>query len=106
MAKVVWTDCSISDLDSIGEFISRDSLKYAEITVTEIFEAVDILEIYPESGSIVPEFDNPNIRQLIIGNYRIVYYIVDNHRIDVLTVHNCARLITNNEYFIKNNIDF
>jgi hypothetical protein len=43
MAKLVWTDCSISDLDSIGEFISRDSLKYAEITVTEIFEAVDIL---------------------------------------------------------------
>jgi len=101
MVKVVWTDSAILDLDSIGEYIAKDSIRYAEITVTELFESVDILESFPKSGSIVPEFNNKNIRQLIRGNYRIVYLIVDEFRIDVLTVHNCARLISNTENFKK-----
>jgi toxin ParE1/3/4 len=101
MVKVVWTDSAILDLDAIGEYIAKDSIRYAEITVSELFESVDILEGFPKSGSIVPEFNNKNIRQIIRGNYRIVYLIVDEFRIDVLTVHNCARLISNTEHFKK-----
>lgn len=44
---------------------------------------------------MVPEFDDDSIRELIQGNYRIVYQIIDENRIDILTVHNCARLIEN-----------
>ena len=101
MVKVVWTDSAISDLDAIGEYIAKDSIRYAEITVSELFEAVDILEEFPKSGSIVPEFNNQKIRQLVRGNYRIVYLIVDEFRIDILTVHNCARLISNTKPFNK-----
>jgi hypothetical protein len=60
-----------------------------------LFESVDVLEEFPFSGSIVPEFNNEKIRQLIRGNYRIVYFIFDVTRIDIITIHNCARLITN-----------
>lgn len=48
---------------------------------------------------MVPEFENDRIRELIRGNYRIVFHIVDDFRIDVVTVHNCARLIDNTYYF-------
>lgn len=99
MVKVVWTDSAILDLDAIGEYIAKDSIRYAEITVTELFESVDILEEFPQSGSIVPEFNNQKIRQLVRGNYRIVYLIFDEFRIDILTVNNCARLISNNQHF-------
>lgn len=95
MVKVVWTNSAILDLDAIGEYIAKDSIRYAEIMVTELFESVDILEGFPKSGSIVSEFNNQKIRQLVMGNYRIVYLIVDEFRIDILTVHNCARLISN-----------
>jgi plasmid stabilization system protein ParE len=95
VVKVVWTDNAIFDLDSIGNFISKDSVRYAEITVLELFESVDVLEDYPKCGSILPEFNNPELRQLIRGNYRIVYLIKDEFRIDILTVHNCSRLISN-----------
>ena len=102
MVKVKWTNSAIEDLNDIGEFIAKDSIKYAEITVNHLFEAVDILEKHPYSGIIVPEFDNDLIRQIIRGNYRIVYKVIDDYRIDILTVHNCARLISNSKPFTKN----
>ena len=95
MAKVIWTDSSIQDLNDIGEYIAKDSIKYAEITVLKLFESVDILEHHPKSGIIVHEFNDENIRQIVRGNYRIIYHIIDDLRIDILTVHNCARLISN-----------
>ena len=101
MVKVIWTDSAILDLDDIGEYIAKDSVRYAEITVSELFESVDILESHPRTGIVVPEFDNEFIRQLIRGNYRIVYQIIDNQRIEILTVHNTARLISNTRTFKK-----
>ena len=44
---------------------------------------------------MVPEFEKEEIRELIQGSFRIVYQIIDGTRIDILTVHNCARLISN-----------
>jgi toxin ParE1/3/4 len=41
---------------------------------------------------MVPEFEENNIRELIRGNYRIVYKIIHDYRIDILTVNNCQRL--------------
>jgi len=99
MVKIVWTDSAILDLEAIGEYIAKDSIRYAEITISQLFEAVDILENYPKSGVIVPEFNNKKIRQLIRGSYRIVYLIVDDFRVDILTVHNCARLLSNTKPF-------
>ncbi len=71
MVKVIWTDSAIEDLDDIGEYIAKDSIRYAEITVLELFEPVDILENQPNAGVIVPEFENEFIRQIIRGNYSI-----------------------------------
>ena len=104
MVQVVWTDSAVEDLSDIGEYIGRDSIRYAEITVLELFESTDILEDHPKAGVIVPEFGDEFIRQIVRGNYRIVYQILNEFRIDILTVHNCARLITNTRPF-KQDID-
>ncbi len=95
MAKVVWTDSAIYDLNDIGEHISKNSIRYAEITVDRLFSSVDILEKYPDAGKIVPELDNESIRELIRGSYRIVYRKKSIERIDILTVHNSARMLGN-----------
>ena len=99
MVKVVWTTTEIEDLDNIGEYIAKDSLKYAIITVEELFESVDILEEHPRAGPVVPEFNNDSLRQLIRKGYRIVYSIIDEQRIDILTVHSCFRLLANTKPF-------
>ncbi|MDX5321900.1 MAG: type II toxin-antitoxin system RelE/ParE family toxin [Bacteroidota bacterium] len=95
MAQIRWTDFAIGELNQIGEFISKDSKRYAELTVSELFEATEILEKHPRTGAVVPMFQNDAIRQLIKGNYRIIYLILDEDSIDILTVHNGSRLISN-----------
>ena len=39
----------------------------------------------------MPEYNDENYRELIEGNYRIVYKIVNKYLIDILTVHHAAR---------------
>jgi toxin ParE1/3/4 len=101
MAKVIWSDSALQDLNDIGEYISKDSERYAEITVNQLFAAPDILENHPKAGRIVPEFEIESIRELIQGNYRIVYQLVDERSIQILAVHHGARLLGNLTYPIK-----
>jgi toxin ParE1/3/4 len=100
MVEVVWTETAIQDLIDIAEYIAKDSIRYAEITTEELFFSTDILSSNPKSGTKVAEFKDDSIRKLIRGNYRIVYKIIDSERVDILTVHNCARLISNAKPFI------
>jgi toxin ParE1/3/4 len=95
MVKIIWTDSAIHDLDDTGNFISKDSERYAEVTVERLFNSVDILEEFPRAGKMVTEFENEFIRELIRGSNRIVYHIIDDFRIDIITVHNSSRLIEN-----------
>jgi len=99
MVQINWTDSALQDLNDFGDYIAKDSLRYAKITVLRLFESVDILESHPFSGVMTPEFENESIRQIVRGDYRIVYQIINESRIDILTVHNCARLITNTKPF-------
>jgi addiction module RelE/StbE family toxin len=99
MVQVIWTDNAIQDLNDIGDYIAKDSTRYAEITVLDLFNATDILETHPRSGVKTPEFNNDSIRHLVRGDYKIVYKIMDDSRIDILAVHNCARLVTNTMTF-------
>ena len=57
MAEVIWSDSAIQDLNDIGEYISKDSEKYAEITVSQLFSSTDILEDHPKAGKVVAEFE-------------------------------------------------
>ncbi len=98
MVEIKWTLQSINDIENIAEFISKDSERYAQIQVQRFFEAVEILETNPIIGRVVPEFNNEIIRELILGNYRIIYHIVSKTLIDILTVHHSKRLLSNNPF--------
>jgi addiction module RelE/StbE family toxin len=93
MARLNWTDLSIEDLINIAEFISKDSPKYSAIQIKRIRERAKILKEEPLLGRIVPETQNDSVRELILGNYRIIYRIISEDRIDILTVHHSARLL-------------
>lgn len=95
MAKIVWAASAIKDLDDIGNYIAQDSEKYARLTVQKLFNGVDVLEKHPNFGRIVPELADPQIRELINNNYRVVYMVVDKRKIEILTVHKANRLLSN-----------
>jgi toxin ParE1/3/4 len=73
MVVIAWSKLAYNDIDQIYEYISKDSSFYARKTIEKIIRQVESLDKFPESGRIVPEFDNKVIRELIEGNYRIVY---------------------------------
>ena len=90
MVKVIWTDFAIEDLRLIHDYISKDSKRYADRFLEKLLERVDQLESFPKSGRVVPEFNIDSIRELIEGNYRIVYKI-STTQIAILRVHHAAR---------------
>ena len=92
MAEIVWTSNALTDLSEIGEYIANDSPKYAEITISKLYHKVEILTEHPRIGRIVPETEQENLRELIEGNYRIIYEIT-NDGIFILTVHHSARIL-------------
>lgn len=90
MEKIKWTKKSISDLQGIYRFISLDSEKYANRFVDQIISRVDQLRDFPLSGRIVPEMNNPNIRELIYGNYRI-FYKTNLTNVTIIRIHHSSR---------------
>jgi len=89
---VRWTPQASDDLEAITQFVAQDSPHYASLFVLNVFEAVERLERFPNSGRTVPEKHDPNIRQIILGNYRIVYRVGDDVA-QILTIHHGARLL-------------
>lgn len=73
MVEVKWTPQAAEDLESITEFIAKDSLYYARLFAVDIFEAVNRLIKFSNSGRVVPEFNDPTVRELLLGSYRLVY---------------------------------
>jgi len=94
MVKIVWTDQSVLELHDILDYISKDSKRYAENQIRRIKARTSVLKTRTESGRIVPEMEDSAIRELIEGNYRIVYRILNKDFVEILTIHHSARDFT------------
>jgi len=92
MTSLIWTRRAIEDVQSVRRFIEQDSPHYAQLVVQRLLASVERLPAFPESGRIVPETNDPAIREVIQGSYRIVYRLIHDE-IHVLTVHHAARLL-------------
>lgn len=90
--KVFWSPLAIDRVSEIAEYIARDNPEAAKSWVDNVFEKVASLKSYPESGCVVPEINNRAIRELIYGNYRIVYR-VEEKRISILTVRHGKQIL-------------
>jgi len=73
MEKIVWTKLALEDIIDIENYIAKHSKLYAQLTIENFFKRVKMLINFPEAGRIVPEINKTKIRELIEGNYRIVY---------------------------------
>jgi toxin ParE1/3/4 len=92
VAEVRWTPQAAADLEAITDFISKDSSHYASLLASDVLGAVESLAAFPQSGRIVPEARDPTIREIILGNYRIVYR-ARQALVEILTIHHGARLL-------------
>ena len=93
--NIRWTEPAVLDLESIRDFISRDSEYYAVEFTTKIIDAVEKLYLLPSRGRKVPETNDDSIREIIFHGYRIMYRIENIDRILILGIIHAARDMNN-----------
>ncbi|MCP4043090.1 MAG: type II toxin-antitoxin system RelE/ParE family toxin [Gammaproteobacteria bacterium] len=91
--RVVWTDQSFERLAEIEVYISRDNPQAAEQHTERLIARTEVLAEHPKLGRSVPEVPGGDLRELVEGNYRIVYRIRDGI-VEVLTVFEGHRLLS------------
>lgn len=91
--KVYWTETAVENLSAIYAYIAQTSTQYAARIVDRITRRSEQIANFPLSGRIVPEFETEQIREVIEGSYRIIYYI-KTEQIDVLAVLHGSQEIT------------
>ena len=73
--EIVWTNQALHKLNKFVYYIAQDDVVTAEKWALKLIEKTDQLIEQPESGRIVPEYNEPNLRELIFDNYRVIYRI-------------------------------
>ena len=90
--KIIWSPLAVDRASEIAEYIAQDNPAAAENWVNAVFTHVEQLKKFPESGRIVPEINNDFFRELMYGNYRIIYRIEAN-RVSILTIRHGKQIL-------------
>jgi toxin ParE1/3/4 len=88
--NVDWTDAALQQLDAIYEFYAQTSAEYALRLVDRITKRSIQIALFPLSGRKVPEYNLSDVREMIEGQYRIIYLIQED-RIEVLALLHTSR---------------
>ncbi|MBX9658342.1 MAG: type II toxin-antitoxin system RelE/ParE family toxin [Nitrospiraceae bacterium] len=92
MAQVRWSLTAGNDLQDIEDFIARDSALHAITFVDRMVESTETLLTNSHIGRVVPEFNRPDLREVIFGTYRIVYLVKDDTVFILRVVHGARDL--------------
>ena len=90
--KIIWTELAVEKLEEFADYIALDNPSSAQKWVIKIQKSVNKLKNFAEAGRRVPEIKRRDIREIIEGNYRIIYR-VESDRNSILTVLNCSQLV-------------
>jgi len=94
--KITWSPLAIKRLKEIFDYISVGSPSSANKFIDRIFEKVESLTEYPQRGRKVPEANREEIREVFVGEYRIIYRVEKTNLI-VLTIRNFKQLLPEKE---------
>ena len=90
--QVVFSPSARRDLEDIVRYISIDSpdraISFAEFLVSQ----TKMLGQFPEIGRVVPEFGEPNIKEIIVRSYRVIYRVNQSAgKIEIVRFWHAAR---------------
>ena len=94
--RVTWSPEALEYLESIAEYIERDSSFYAQSVVSKILGASRNIKEFPLIGRVVPELGDESIRERFIYSYRLVYQMRQQNILIVAVIHG-KRLLKNIE---------
>ncbi len=102
MAKIIWTEPALSDLDAVADYISLDNEDAASALVRRVFKHGDQLVKNPESGSRPPELKGSAFRQIIEPPCRI-FYRYDVKNVFIIHVMRSERLLRKQMLALRDN---
>ncbi|MFH0825967.1 MAG: type II toxin-antitoxin system RelE/ParE family toxin [Pseudomonadota bacterium] len=88
---VDWSPAALEDVESLAQYIARDSVFYAGAVVSKILDAAGELKRFPWAGRAVPEFEDATIRERFVYSYRPIYR-VEGNKITILAIIHGKRL--------------
>ncbi len=89
--KIIWSPLALEQAEKIVDIIACDKPSAAQKWLDTVFYKIDLLETQPAMGRIVTEINNPKIREIIFGNYRIIYRTAADS-IRILTIRSLKQI--------------
>lgn len=94
--RIIWSPLAVDRASEIADYIAQDKPSAAKKWIDTIFSKVEKLKSSPEIVRIVPEINDSQFRELIYGNYRIIYRI-ETKQISILTIRHGRQILPINE---------
>ena len=95
--KIQWSPLALERASECIAYIAEDKPAAAETWIHELFERVDLLTSTPYMGRVVPELSNARYREILLGNYRVIYSIKDEH-IEILTIRGVRQILASEKF--------
>jgi plasmid stabilization system protein ParE len=96
--KLIWAELAVEKLEEFADYIALDKPMAALNWAESIQKSVNKLKEFPQLGREVPEVKRSDIRELIEGNYRIIYR-TESNRISILTIRHTKQLLNKSDIF-------
>ena len=90
--NLVWSPIARRQANAAVDFIKRDRPDAAERWLAGLLERVELLRELPEQGRVVPEWDEPTVREILFEPYRVVYEVCPD-RVEVITLSHFRQLL-------------
>ncbi|MBN2309678.1 MAG: type II toxin-antitoxin system RelE/ParE family toxin [Candidatus Hydrogenedentes bacterium] len=92
MARLIWTEPALADLDAIAEYIALDNPRAASRFVRRVFDTAKRLEAHPRSGKRPPELTRTHYREIVVPPCR-VFYRLEKDNVYILYVMRSEQLL-------------
>ena len=90
--NLIWAPLAIDRVAEIAAYIAEDNPVAAEKWIRDVFARTGQLALFPQSGRHLPETARKDLRELIWGNYRIIYRIQPD-QVAILTVRHTKQVL-------------
>lgn len=95
--KIQWSPVALDRASECAAYIAADKRAAAEAWIHELFDSVGLLASTPYMGRVVPELNNAHYREILFGNYRVIYSIKAEY-IEILTIRGVRQILASEKF--------
>jgi plasmid stabilization system protein ParE len=93
MVRVIWSKTATDDLAAIFDYYDRTSHHAAKTVIDRIIKATGTLELFPRSGRMIPQYQHDNLREIIAGDYHVLYYLPNDETVEIAAILHSSKTI-------------